>query len=397
MKITGVQTHLLTYEYKPNDVWSWAGGKTLRRNAVLVELRSDDGVSGIGEIGEAAFLPRSVSAIVAEQFEPMLVGEDPMNIEKLWHKMYMRSSHWGRKGVIIPIISGIDIALWDMVAKSYNQPLYRVLGGACRASIRAYASAGMDKPVDEMLEEIKSYQEQGYTAIKIRIGTDTAQDIERVRKIREFVGDELDIMVDASQSYTDNPWTDKQAIRIAKELEEFRLFWLEEPLHEDDVEGYRRLRNQSNIPIAAGENEYTRFGFRRLISPRAVDIVQPDVTRSGGISECKKIAAMASAHHLPCAPHSFGSGVGLMANIHFIASTANCIILEYDRTVNPLRDELLLEPIQIDKGYVRLPEAPGLGIKKIEEFGQRFPFLEQGKAVDRDEQKRGRQLTWFDI
>ena len=397
MKITRIQTHLLTYEYKPDEVWSWSGGKTLRRNAIFVRISTDSKIEGFGEIGETAFLPQSVKKIVEEQFVPLLLGEDPLNIERLWHKMYIRSSHYGRKGAVIPIISGLDIALWDIAAKYVRQPLYRILGGACRERIRLYASAGMEQPIPEMIEDVKNYRQQGYTAIKIRIGTDFEKDLERIRTIREQIGTDLDIMADAGQCYTDHPWTDFTALRVARRLEPFDLFWLEEPLHPDNIEGFRRLCGATTVPIAAGENEFTRFGFQQLLYPRAVDIVQPDVTRSGGISECKKIADMASACHLPCAPHVFGSAVGLMANIHFIISTANCIILEHDRTVNPLRDSLLIEPLSVERGTIGAPKVIGLGVNLEEDIESRYPFIAEGCAVDKESQRRARLTCWLDI
>ncbi len=397
MKIIGIRTHLLSYSYKPSEVWSWSGGVTLRRNAVLVRIVTDSGIEGIGEIGEAAFLPRSVKLIVEEQFVPLLVGEDPLNIERLWHKMYVRSSHWGRKGTIVPIISGLDIALWDIAAKFVKQPLYRILGGACRERTRVYASAGMEQPLPDMIADVKGFREQGYTALKVRIGSDLDDDIERIRAIRESVGPGFDIMTDAGQCYTDHPWSDFTALEVARRLEPFSIFWLEEPLHPDDIEGYRRLCGATRVPIATGENEYTRFGFQQLLSPRAVDIVQPDVTRSGGISECKKIAALASAHQLPCAPHVFGSGVGLMANIAFIVSTANCIILEYDRTHNPLRDDILEEPVEVRDGSIGLPGAIGLGVRVDDDIESRFPFIEEGNAVDKESQRRSRVPSWVEI
>lgn len=396
MKITKIHTHLLTYEYKPDEIWSWSGGKTLRRNAVFVRIITDSKIEGFGEIGETAFLPQSVKRIVEEQFVPLLVGEDPLNIERLWHKMYIRSSHWGRRGVVIPIISGLDIALWDIAAKYVKQPLYRILGGACREQVRLYASAGMEQPISDMIEDIENYRQQGYTAVKIRIGTDFEEDIERVRAIRESIGNEMDIMVDAGQCYTDHPWTDFTAMQVARKLEPFDVFWLEEPLHPDNIEGFRRLCAATTVPIATGENEFTRFGFQQLLSPRAVDILQPDVTRSGGISECKKIAAMASAYQLPCAPHVFGSGVGLMANIHFIISTANCIILEHDRTVNPLRDSILAEPLSVENGKIGPPKAIGLGVHLNEDIESRYPFISEGYAVDKESQRRSRLASWLE-
>lgn len=378
IEIVNLETILLSYRYKEDEAWKWSGGATLQRNAVLVKVETNKGICGIGEIGESAFLPRSVKQIVEERFKSLLVGEDPVNIEKLWQKMYIRSAHWGRRGVVVPIISGIEIALWDILGKWLNRPVYELLGGAYREKIRVYASAGMSKPFQELVEEVKQYAEEGYSAVKIRIGhEDPYQDIELVRELRNAIGNRIDLMVDAGQCYVDFPWDFNTALKVARELEGCDVFWLEEPLHPDDIEGYKHLSHAVDIPIAAGENEFTRFGFKDLIVNRAVDILQPDVTRSGGILECKKIAAMASAFHLRCAPHIFGSGVGFMANMHFIASTPNAFIMEYDRTPNPLREGLLVEPPCFSGGYVFLAkDIPGLGVCLNEDIIERFAFQE---------------------
>ena len=398
MKITGVEANIFSYKYNIDETWKWSGGQCIGRNLVLVKVKTDEGIEGYGEVGEEAFLPQSVKKIVEEQFSLMLIGEDPFNIEKIWHKMYMRSNHWGRKGLIIPIISGIDIALWDLVAKYLKQPLYKILGGACRDKIRVYASTGQEKPIKEIVEQVLMYKDMGFTAIKVRIGShsDLDHDVELISEIRKAIGTKIDLMADAGQSYNDNPWTDFTAINVAKKLERFDLFWLEEPLHPDNITGYKRLCNSTIIPIALGENEYTRFGFQQLIDQRAGDIFQPDVTRAGGFSECKKIAAMASAYQLPCAPHNFLNGISLMASLHFIASTANCIIMEYDCTANPLREILLKEPIILEEGYIELPKSPGLGVEVKEDLEKRFPFKGE-VTVNRDIQNKYKITSWLDI
>lgn len=384
LKITNIETVLLSYRYNKNELWKWSGGTTLQRNTVLVKVETNQGIYGIGEIGESAFLPISVKQIIEERFKPLLLEEDPTNIEKLWQKMYIRSAHYGRKGVVIPIVSGIEIALWDILGKRLNCPIYELLGGTYRKNIRVYASAGMSKPLNELIDEAKQFIEKGYLGIKIRIGQeDPSQDIESIRELRKAIGYQVDLMVDAGQCYVDFPWDFNTALRVARELEKYQVFWLEEPLHPDDINGYQRLSSEVDVPIAAGENEFTRFGFNDLIVNRSVDIIQPDVTRSGGLLECKKIAAIASAFHLRCAPHIFGSGVGFMANMHFIASTPNAFVMEHDLTYNPLRDELLAEPPSFSEGYINLIEGlPGLGVKLTDEIINKYPFKE-GDAVQK--------------
>jgi len=376
LKITQVETILLSYRYREDEEWKWSGGVTVQRNAVLVRITTNKGIQGLGEIGESAFLPRAIEWIVNDQFKPMLLGEDPLAIERLWQKMYIRSAHWGRKGVAIPVISGLEIALWDIMGKYLDKPVYELLGGIYREKIRVYASAGMAKPINEIVKEVKNYIDQGYSGIKVRIGNkDPRKDIEMVRAVRGAIGNKIDLMVDAGQVYVDFAWDYNTALRVARQLEDYNLFWLEEPFVSDNIEDYIRLTKTVDIPIAGGENEYTKFGFKDLIVNRAVDILQPDVTRAGGILECKKISAMADAFHMRCAPHIFGSGIGLMANMHFIISTPNAFIMEHDRTVNPLRDELLAETLKFDNGYITFKkDIPGLGVKIRDDIIEKYPY-----------------------
>lgn len=383
LKITKIETILLSYRYSEEERWQCPGWMTLQRNTTLVRVWTNKGIHGVGEIGEDSSIPQSVSSIIEEHFEPMLIGEDPFDVEKLWRKMFVHSLHWGRKGGAIKIISGLEIALWDIIGKDLNRPVYELLGGKCRDRIKVYASAGMSNAEDELIEEILNYKEQGYAAMKMRIGGDPKGDVEKVRKVREAIGSKVDLMADAGMCYVDTAWDFNTALRVARQLEKLDLFWLEEPLINDDIDGYARLAAAVNVPIAAGENEYTKYGFKELISKRAVDIVQPDATRSGGIMEVKKIAAIADAFQMRVAPHIFTSGVSLMANMHIIVSSPNVMIMEYDRTINPLRDELLIEPLRYENGYVHFPQGiPGLGVSLTDELIEKFKFI-PGKILEK--------------
>lgn len=376
MKITNVETILLCYRYEQDEKWKWSGGATLQRNCVLVRVTVDDKYTGLGEIGESAYLPRAVEKMIEIRFKPMLLGEDPFNIEKIWRKLYIQSAHYGRRGVIPTIISGIDIALYDIIGKILDRPVYDLIGGKYRTRFRAYASGGMAKSIDDLAAEAMEYIEKGYFGFKVRIGNEEPEaDIELIRELRERVGRKTALLVDAGQCYTNFPWTYDTAFRVCKKLEECDLFWLEEPLHPDDLEGFKRLTANTSIPIVAGENEFTRYGFEPLITQHAVDMIQPDVTRSGGISECKRIAAIASAHHMRMAPHIFGSGVGFMANMHFMASEPEAFVMEHDQTLNPLREELLIKPIKYKDGYVELiQDLPGLGVELREETIRKYAY-----------------------
>jgi L-alanine-DL-glutamate epimerase-like enolase superfamily enzyme len=238
--------------------------------------------------------------------------------------------------------------------------------------MRAYASAGFytqTKGKRELALEMASYVEEGYSAVKMKIGgLSLKEDLERIRAVREAIGPEVELMVDANCAYTP-----KQAMAMAERMEELNIAWFEEPVPTDDVEGSAQLAAFTSIPIAGNESEFTRFGFRDLIVRRAVDIVQPDAIWSGGISECRKIAAMASAFGLPCVPHSFSSAVALVANMHLIASIPNGYLVEMDRNPNPLREELIHGPVRIDaESCVRMPQGPGLGIELDEGVIRRY-------------------------
>ncbi|MDH7500730.1 MAG: mandelate racemase/muconate lactonizing enzyme family protein, partial [candidate division NC10 bacterium] len=277
----------------------------------------------------------------------------------------------GRRGLIIAAMSGVDIALWDILGKACGKPLYQILGGF-REHMGAYASAGFytkSKGRKELAAEMAAYVKEGYRAVKMKIGgLSMREDLERIREVRSAIGPEVELMVDANCAYTP-----KQAMAMAQRMEELDIAWFEEPCSADDLEGNAQLAAFTSIPIAGYESEFSRFGFRDLIVKRAVDIVQPDAIWSGGISECRKIAAIASAFTLPVVPHSFSSAVAVVANMHLIASIPNGYLLEMDRNPNPLREELIPEPIRIDSGSrVRMPSGPGLGIEINEEVIQKY-------------------------
>jgi D-galactarolactone cycloisomerase len=330
------------------------------RSAVLVKVDTDEGVSGIGEAAYFGGPPLITKTIIEKELADYLIGEDPLNIERLWEKMYQRSIKHGRKGAVIASMSGIDIALWDIKARTANMPLYRLLGG-CYEQIRAYASAGFyaeGKGIKQVADEMASYVEEGFTAVKMKIGRNQAEDLARVKAVREAIGKNIDLLVDGNNAYTSY-----EAIRMARKMEEYDIFWFEEPVPAEDVEGSARVAAAIDTPLAAGENEFTRYGFRDLIINQAIDIAQPDTTWCGGITEARKIAAMASAWNISCVPHSFSSAIALVSNLHFSASIPNSMFQEFDRNNNPLRENLLQEPIKINKdGYIDLPQKPGLGV-----------------------------------
>src|SRR5271168_5321642 len=376
MKIVDIRAIPLSYRCEPP--YGSAGGMQANRGALLVEVETDDGITGIGEAGVGGGTTRNV---IEQQLRPMLLGEDPLLIEGLWQKMFARTRQFGRRGIVMNAISGIDIALWDIAGKVAKLPVYRLLG-ACRDRVEAYASGGFyqeGKSVDGLAGEAEGYRASGFRGMKMKIGrnpstqthlrhlagnaqmceVDPEEDIERVATVRRALGPQAKLMVDVNCA-----WSPAFAIEMGRALEPFKLYWIEEPVATDDIDGSARVADALATPIAGYETEIGLYGFRELITRGAVDIVQPDLAWTGGFSEGRRIAALAQAHHLMVAPHAFGGAVLLATSLHFAASIPNALVLEFDQNPNGLRDELLKETIRADgDGMIRLPERPGLGIE----------------------------------
>ncbi len=371
MKITDVEAiHLSCPMQKPFVDATYVNRQ---RDAVIVRVSTDEGVTGIGESWCLGGPPMTLKLVVEKELRDYVVGEDPLDTERLWEKMYQGSIKRGRKGILLEGISGIDIALWDIRGKVAKMPLYKLLGGY-RDRVRVYASGGFygeSGGTNELVEEMAAYARRGFTAAKLKIGrVSLLEDVERVKAIRAAVGDNMDLMVDANCSY--RPY---EAIKMGRKLEKYNIFWFEEPVACGDLEGSAEVARAIDIPVAAGENEYTRYDFRDQISKKAADILQPDLTVAGGITEAKKISAMADAWNISCAPHCF-SVVAFWAALHFAASIPNALVLEFDGHPNPLREVLSQKreaPIAIgENGCVQLPDAPGLGVELDESALARY-------------------------
>jgi D-galactarolactone cycloisomerase len=376
MKIADIRTIPLSYRCDPP--YGSAGGMQARRGGLLVEIETDDRVIGIGEAGVGG---GATVAVIEKVLRPMLIGEDALLIEGLWQKMFARTRQFGRRGIVMNAISGIDIALWDIAGKVARLPLYRLLGG-CRERVEAYASGGFyqqGKSVDDLAGEAEGYRARGFRGMKMKVGRNPStqthlrhladhaglcevepeEDIARVAAVRRALGPRAKLMVDVNCA-----WSPAVAIEMGRAMEPHKLYWIEEPVATDDIAGSAMVADALATPIAGYETEVGLDGFRELITRNAVDIVQPDIAWSGGFSECRRIAAVAQTHHRMVAPHAFASAVTLAASLHFIASISNGLVLEFDQNPNGLRDELLKEPIRIDgDGMISLSERPGLGIE----------------------------------
>ena len=343
---------------------------------LVVEVFTDEGPVGIGN---AALSPALTKKTIDSGLTPLLIGEDPWDIEFLWQHMFRKTMAFGRKGIGMVAISAVDIALWDILGQSAKQPVYRLLGGRTKPRIPVYASRLYSVELEELAAEAKRYKEQGYKAMKLRFGwgpTDGAAGMQRnlalVRTVREAVGEDVDVMADAYMG-----WTLDYAKRMLPLLEPFHLRWLEEPVIPDDVHGYVDLKARARIPIAGGEHEFSLYGFRDLLEARAVDYLQFDTNRVGGISQARKISAMAEAYSIPVIPHA-----GQMHNYHVVMASLNCPMAEYFPIVDvEVGNELFWylfegEPKAKD-GYIDLDDrVPGLGLRISAQGLENFEIIE---------------------
>jgi L-rhamnonate dehydratase len=343
---------------------------------LIVEIFTDDGHVGIGN---AALAPPITKQVIDLYLKPLLIGADPWNSEFLWQHMYRKTMAFGRKGIGMAAISAVDIALWDLLGKSAKQPVFRLLGGRTKPSIPVYASRLYSIELSELAAEAKRYKKEGYKAMKLRFGwgpTDGAAGMQKnvalVKTVREAVGDGIDVMADAYMG-----WTLDYAKRMLPLLEPFNLRWLEEPVIPDEIHGYAELKSYARIPIAGGEHEFTQYGFRDLLEARAVDYIQFDTNRVGGITQARKISALAESYSVPVIPHA-----GQMHNYHVVMASLNSPMAEYFPIVDvEVGNELFWyifegEPKAKD-GFVDLDEnVPGLGLTVNEKDLAKFEVIE---------------------
>lgn len=375
MKITDVHAFpvafpLDTPAQDATGVWdSW--------NTIIVKITAEDGTFGYGEIGPIHGGGIAIfKAMVDDKLAGMVLGEDAFDRERLYEKMLGRGTSsyaLGQKGAIVSAVAGIDIALWDLAGKILETPVYQLLGGRVHEKIPAYASgffgkSGRPLTPEECADEAKGYADEGFKGVKMKVGFGHRQDLRNLEAVRNALGPDLGIMVDANQSYSYH-----DVMKIADDLAAFDLTFLEEPLPINDIDAMAALTAAVKVPIAAGENYYTRFEFRDILVKRAVNIVQPDIIHAGGITETKKIAAMASAWNIPLCPHIHAT-VGVAASIHLLASTPNTLAAEYITSGGSykLRQALYGQAFMADDGWVSAPDEPGLGIHINEDALARF-------------------------
>jgi L-alanine-DL-glutamate epimerase-like enolase superfamily enzyme len=369
MKITDVQVIVLespgSYE-APKGIEEAYGIKYLG----IVKVTTDAGLTGYADLETQPHVARAIVNAPSEGsvtgflgLRSVLLGEDPFEVERLWHKMYMASVYYGRRGAAIQVISGIDIALWDIIGKSTGQPIYKLLGAGYRDKVRAYASTLFRPTPAGMEDACHGYLDQGFTAVKFGwgvFGQDPVRDVQLVEAARRALGDKVDLLIDAGW-YVHR--TAKEAIQMVRRIKRFRPFFVEEPLSPEDYAGYAQLAGAVDTLIACGEQEATEWGFQTLIERGKVDVVQPDLSRCGGFTVARKIVHMADLHNRLCIPHAWSSDLLTAASLHLNAFMQRSVFQEFNVTSGPLSRELCKNPIQLEDGFLRVPQGPGLGVE----------------------------------
>ena len=339
----------------------------------LIRIGTDDGLAGYGSPSgpyDLAVLDRIVRGVIA----PHLVGADPGHHVHLWHRLYHGeiSRNVGTCGVGIAALSGVDVALWDLRARAAALPLHQLLGGRYHVDgVRAYASSiYWDLEPSAAAEQARAHVEEGFTAVKLKVGREPRRDLARVQAIRSEVGPGVELLVDANQSLGR-----ADALSMLAGLEEAGVYWFEEPLGIDDVEGYRLLRRaRRSVRIATGENLYTRHAFVQLLQREAVDVLQADASRAGGLTEVAGIAALAAAHHADWSPHTFNDILTVLANLHLVVAAPHRAMFEWDITYNNLMTRLTTTPLCVEQGRLTPPARPGLGVEIDWDFVAAHPW-----------------------
>ncbi len=375
MKITKIITHHLSHSLE--HPFESASMRFLSREHLLVEIHCDNGLVGWGEcLGN-----RLVNDALIKSMTPHLIGENALDIEPIWLKLYNVFRDQGQRGATINAISGIDIALWDLAGKYHQCPTYQLLGGAFRKKIPVYATGGFrmvgEDRIDSLLKEVSEYKTQGFNAVKIKIGFGVALDIESIKAVRNCLGSDIELMIDANHGYDAI-----DAARVANAVSDCNILWFEEPVTPESLSSYHRLRQTQPIPLAGGETWHTRWGINEALKQQTVDILQPDVCGVGGLSEARKILTLCDIHGVRCVPHVWGTGVALAAALHFHAvippnppsygSTPDSPRFEYDQTHNPFRQSIIRQPLTLNEGYLTVPSGHGLGIEIVREELSRY-------------------------
>lgn len=381
MKITRVSSHVLSYDLP--EPLGYSQQYYHKRSAHLVEVETDEGITGWGECFGAGNIALANKGIVEQVIQPMVLDMDPLDRDVIWHKVYNLMRDHGQKGMPLQSLSGVDIALWDIAGKVAGLPLHKLIGGTHRDRIQVYGYGMMLRPesvnnlVARFADEAAAIKDMGFSATKMKVGLGPKDDVRLIEAVRKGVGDDYRFMIDANHGYTTH-----DAFHVGRAMEEFDPYWFEEPVAPEDLDGYRELRAGLNVNISGGEAEFNRWGWRALLESRGLDIAQPEVCAVGGITEYLRVLALCHAHFTPVVNHVWGSAIAVATNMHLLAAMPPLPgglfpwepMLEFDTTDNKFRDELLSEPLNIQTqvastgGFAAIPNGPGLGVDPDRDF-----------------------------
>ena len=388
MKITSIKSHVLRYELDKELGYSQQYYK--HRTAHLVEVETDEGITGWGECFGPGNIALANKYIVEKVIQPLIKGDDPLNKEHIWHKVYNLLRDSGQKGMPIQALSGIDIALWDILAKKSNLPLYQLIGGKTNDKIPVYGYGMMlqKKTVDELCElfknEASQIKEKNFKAMKMKIGIGPKEDLKLVSAVRDTIGSEFKLMVDANHAYNKN-----DALYVGKGLDEMNIYWFEEPVAPEDYDGYKELKEKLKTNIAGGEAEFTKYGWNQLLKNNCIDIAQPEVCGLGGITEYLKVSALAQSNFIPIVNHVWGSALSVAVNLHLLATLPDMpgglfptkSMLEFDTTeknifITDLAEEKfsILDQVKNKNGFASPLENIGIGINPNKDFIKKYEY-----------------------
>ena len=388
MKISSIKSHVLRYELDKELGYSQQYYK--HRTAHLVEIETDEGITGWGECFGPGNIALANKYIVEKVIQPLIIGEDPINKEYIWHKVYNLLRDSGQKGMPIQALSGIDIALWDILAKKAKLPLYQLLGGKTNSKIPVYGYGMMlqKKSVEELCElfkkEANQIKEKNFKAMKMKVGLGPKEDLKLVSAVREAIGNNFKLMVDANHAYNKN-----DALYVGKGLDEMEIYWFEEPVAPEDYDGYKELKEKLKTNIAGGEAEFTKYGWNQLIKNNCIDIAQPEVCGLGGITEYLKVSALAQSNFIPIVNHVWGSALSVAVNLHLLTSLPDMpgglfptkSMLEFNTTeknifITDLAEEKfsILDQVKDKDGFASPLENIGIGINPKKDFIKEYEY-----------------------
>lgn len=372
-EISDIKCHVL--EAPLDEPFWWSFNRSDSRASCIVEIIADDGTCGWGE----CLGPARPNAAIIESFRPFLVGKDFRAGDLIWQTLYNQFRDQGQKGLTVTAISGVDIALWDLRGRHFEVPVHVLMGGPLRREVKAYATGtyrrGDGEPLDYICEEVAGYVREGFSAVKLKIGFGVVEDLALIEAVRETIGAKTGLMLDANHGFDII-----EAIELGHKAAKYDIGWFEEPVVPDELSSYEEVKARQPIPVAGGECEFTRWGFREILTRRAIDIIQPDTCAAGGLSECQKIADMATAFGVRYVPHVWGTGIGLAAALQLLAVLPNTPprhtplepMLEFDRSEHPFRQAVMKSEIEHEDGVVAVPNGPGLGIEINREVLDRY-------------------------